>query len=161
MRRFLSLVVLVALVASPFSLKAQRGGGGGAGMPMGGAANRTRLQVLTDAFTLDKDQKTKVKTIMDDAYKSAAPQRAALTQTRAALGTALAAGKPDGEVATATKAYSDAAAAMTALEMKTLSQILASLPQAQKDAGLNEAFYMMRGALADKKWDQTPDSITY
>jgi len=124
--------------------------------------NRTRLQVLTDAFSLDKDQKNEVKILMDGAYKTAAPLRADLTKTRQGLAQAVIGAKPEAEIAAATKAYGAAAAAMTALEMKTLAQMLAMLKPPQRDAGLQEVFYMMRGALqGDKKWDETPDQITY
>lgn len=125
-------------------------------------ALRTRLQVLTDAFSLDKDQKNEVKILMDGAYKTAAPIRADLTKTRLALAQAVIDNKPEAEVAAATKAYAAASTAMAALEMKTLAQMLAMLKPEQKDAGLQEVFYMMRGALqGEKKWDETPDQLTY
>jgi Spy/CpxP family protein refolding chaperone len=123
---------------------------------------RTRLQVLTDAFSLDKDQKNEVKILMDGAYKTAAPIRADLTKTRLALAQAVIDNKPEADVAAATKAYAAASTAMATLEMKTLAQMLAMLKPEQKDAGLQEVFYMMRGALqGEKKWDETPDKITY
>ena len=160
--RAAGLCVLALVLMSGSALVAQgRGAGADGGGPAGGPVNRTRLQVLTDAFTLDKTQKQHVKEMMDAAFKGAAPQRADLVTTRTALGQALAGAKPDAEIAAAVKAYSEAAAAMTAVEMKTLAAILAAVSQEQRTAGTNEAFYMMRGALAGKKWDQTPDSITY
>jgi Spy/CpxP family protein refolding chaperone len=149
----LSLLVAVLLVA---------GVGIRAAVQRADPALRTRLQVLTDAFALDKDQKNEVKILMDGAYKTAAPIRADLTKTRLALAQAAIENKSEADVAAATKAYAAAATAMTALEMKTLAQMLAMLKPEQKDAGLQEVFYMMRGALqGDKKWDETPDQITY
>ena len=147
------LVLALALAAGGVGTAAQRGQN---------LATRTRMQILTDAFALDKDQKNEVKILMDGAYKSAAPLRADLTKTRLALAQAVIATKPDAEVTAATKAYGAAAAAMTALEMKTLAEILAMLKPEQKDAGLQEVFYMMRSALSgEKKWDEVPDQLTY
>jgi len=147
-----SVLVAVVLVAGVGTRAAQRAD----------PALRTRLQVLTDAFSLDKDQKNEVKILMDGAYKAAAPLRADLTKTRLALAQAVIDNKSEADVAAATKAYAAASTAMAALEMKTLAQILATLKPEQKDAGLQEAFYMMRAALqGEKKWDETPDKITY
>jgi len=147
-----AVVLAVALVLGGATTGAQRAD----------PALRSRLQVLTDAFSLDKDQKNEVKILMDGAYKTAAPLRADLKKTRLALAQTVIDSKPEADVTAATKAYGAAAAAMTALEMKTLSQILAMLKPEQRDAGLQEVFYMMRSALSgEKKWDETPDQITY
>ena len=147
-----SVLVAVALFGAPVGISAQRVD----------PATRTRLAVLTDAFSLDKTQKDEVKILMDGAYKTAAPLRADLVKTRLALAQAVIDNKPEADLAAATKAYGAAATAMTALEMKTLAQIVAMLKPAQRDAGLQEAFFMMRGALnGEKKWDETPDQIRY
>ena len=147
-----AIVLALALVVGGVTTGAQRAD----------PALRTRLQVLTDAFSLDKDQKNEVKIVMDGAYKAAAPLRADLKKTRLALAQTVIDSKPEADVTAATKAYGTAAAAMTALEMKTLAQILAMLKPEQRDAGLQEVFYMMRSSLSgEKKWDETPDQITY
>ncbi|MEO7191652.1 MAG: hypothetical protein ABI051_11415 [Vicinamibacterales bacterium] len=148
------------------SVSAQRGGGGGGGRGGGGGGvpftSRTRLFVLTEAFTLGKDQKQQVKDVMDAAFKTAAPIRAELSKTRASLAATVIAGKSGGDLDDATKAYGAAASTMTGLEMKTLAAILNLVKAEQRTAGARTAFFLMRGAFAgEKKWDEVPEGRTY
>jgi Spy/CpxP family protein refolding chaperone len=143
-------------------LQAQRGGRGGGGE--GGAYQFTRLEVLANSFNLTKDQKKTVKTLLDDAHKGAAGTRDALLAAHAAIGTAVAANKGQAEIDAAVKEYARQAAAMSALEMKTLAQLLEQLDPGQRanQAAVRSAFFLMRGIFLDpKRWDAVPDSRSY
>jgi Spy/CpxP family protein refolding chaperone len=143
-------------------LQAQRGGRGGGAE--GGAYQFTRLEVLANSFSLTKDQKKTVKTLLDDAHKAAAPTRDALASSHAAIATAIVANKGQAEIDAAVKQYGQQAAAMASLEMKTLAQLLTQLEPEQRTNGaaVRTAFFLMRGIfLDDKKWDAVPDSRSY
>ena len=169
--RFLSIllgVVVAAAVSQPAF--AQRGGGGGGGRGGGGgggmmpSGERSRLDALEQDFTLTKDQKKTVKTLLDEAHKSAASLRDGLTKTRASVAAAIQGGKGQAEIDVAVKAYGEQAAAMTAIEVKALSDVLKALTPEQraKNAAVSSAFFMMRGAFLDnKKWDDVPSGKLY
>jgi hypothetical protein len=153
-------IVVAGILAVPAF--AQRGGG------RGGAPSidfqLTRLEILSSSFTLTKDQKKAVKTILDDAHKSASPVRDGLTRTRAAISAAVQASKEQTDIDQAIAEYARHAAAMTALEMTALAQIVETLDptQRQNSAGIRSAFFLMRGIFLDKKrWDDVPDSRSY
>jgi Spy/CpxP family protein refolding chaperone len=155
--------LLIVLSAAPLSAVASpqgsRGGGGTAP-----AFQPTRMESLEADFKLTKDQKKAVKTILDDAHKGAAPIREALTRTRAAIAAAIQANKAQPEIDAAVNEYAQQAAAMTALEMKSLAQVLQALEPDQRgnQGALRSAFFLMRGAFLDnKKWDEIPDSRGY
>lgn len=136
-----------------------RGGGGGGRGPM--TDIRGRMEILSDVFDLDKDQKKAVKTTLDAAYKDAAPIRLELKKTRAALGVA-AQGNDAAAIDAAAKAYATQVTAMTDAEMKALALILKPLSQEQKAKGTSAAFFLMRTIfLDDKKWDETPGVDSY
>jgi Spy/CpxP family protein refolding chaperone len=145
---------------------AQRGGGGG-GRGGGGAAfapELTRLESLEAGFKLTKDQKKAVKALLDDDHRSAAPIREGLVKTRSAIAVAIQAGGAQSEIDAAVNAYASQAAAMAALEMKALAQIMEALDKEQRanEAGVRSAFFLMRGIFLDsKKWDEVPDSRSY
>jgi hypothetical protein len=155
-----AVVVVAATLAVPTF--AQRGGGRGGGGTV--TFQLTRLEILASGFDLNKDQKRAVKTILDDAHKSAAPVRERLTSTRAAIAAAIQAGKEQTEIDRAIGDYAEQAAAMTALEMTTLAHVIETLDRAQRgnSAGIRTAFFLMRGIFLDKKrWDDVPDSRGY
>jgi Spy/CpxP family protein refolding chaperone len=150
----------VLLAAGP---AAQRGGGGGGRGGGGGMSPRSRLAILTDGFTLDKDQKDAVKKILDAAYKSAEPARKSLEDARDVIGDAIRAGKSQTEIDQAVAGYAAQSAAMTAAEMQALADVLHALTEEQRanQPAVEAAFYMMRGAFVDKKWDMVPGSRSY
>jgi Spy/CpxP family protein refolding chaperone len=161
-RVLLTAALIVGAAAWP---SAQRGGRGG-GAPGGefGGFQLSRLETLANEFALTKDQKKAVKTLLDDAHKSAAPTRDALASSHAAIGAAIAANKGQAEIDAAVKQYGQHAAEMAALEMKVLAQLLAQLEPDQRSNGaaVRSAFFLMRGAFLDpKKWDAVPDSRSY
>jgi Spy/CpxP family protein refolding chaperone len=158
---FLAVLSIVSLSAAALPQRGGRGGGGGGTAP---PYQATRMESLEADFKLTKDQKKSVKTILDDAHKSAAPIREALARTRAAIATAIQANKAQADVDAAVNSYAEQAAAMTSLEMKSLAQVLQALDQEQRGNAnaVRSAFFLMRGIFLDnKKWDEIPDSRSY
>lgn len=164
MRGIQALVGLVATVvvlgAFPIPASTQRGGSGAPPTPL----EQTRLNILESAFKMNKDQKKAVKTILDDAHKDAASVRESLSRTHAAIAAAIQSSKSQDVVDAAVNEYALHAAAMTALEMQALAQVLHTLDQEQRanGAGVRSAFFLMRGIFLDtKRWDDTPDGRSY
>jgi len=158
-------IMITALTAFPH---AQRGGGGGGRGGSGGGEfggyKLSRLEILTNDFGLNKDQKKAVKALLDDTHKGAAPTRDALLNAHTAIGAAIAADKGQAEVDAAVKQYGQQAAAMAALEMKTLAQLMTQLEPVQRGNGsaVRSAFFLLRGAFIDpKKWDAPPGTQGY
>jgi Spy/CpxP family protein refolding chaperone len=163
-----SRVVIVALAlglmaAATGTVSAQGRRGGRGGQPVNlGPDIRSRMELLTDALSLTDDQKDDVKTRMDTAHKAAAPIRAELARTRAALAAAAANAGGGSEITSAADAYAVAATTMTELEMRTLADILSVVTPEQKKQGTVAAFYLMRGIFLDeKKWNDTPNGRLY
>jgi len=159
----LAVIALVVGISHP--IHAQRGGrGGGSGGGEFGGFPLSRFQILSNDFALTKDQKKTVKTLLDDAHKGAAGTRDALLTAHAAIGAAIAANKGQAEIDAAVKEYGRQAAAMSALEMKTLAEFLLQLDPEQRanQSAVRSAFFLMRGIFLDaKKWDAVPDSRSY
>jgi Spy/CpxP family protein refolding chaperone len=154
-----ALVAVLAFVAVPH-LAAQRGGGGIRSI---GGGTKGRLDAMEAAFTLTKEQKNHVKTLMDEAAKTAIPIREALTKTHADVALAIQAKKSEAEVAAATKAYAEQATAMMALEVKTLAAIMKELTETQRanNAAISQTFFAMRSAFLNKNWNDIPDGKNY
>lgn len=158
-RLIIAAVLAVGVVAGTH---AQRGGGRGGDTGGGGPTTLefSRLEILTQAFKLDKDQKASVKALLDAAHKTAAPLREGLVRTRAAISASIQAGKSQSEIDDGVKQYATQATAMTAVEMKALAQLLKTLQKEQTNAAaVQTAFFLVRGMfLSDKKWDIIPDA---
>jgi hypothetical protein len=152
-------VVVAGILGTP--ALAQRGGGRGSAPS---DFQLTRLEILASSFNLNKDQKKAVKTILDAAHTSASSARDGLPRTRAAIAAAIQANKEQAEIDRAIGAYAEQAAAMTAVEMTALAEIIQTLDPAQRanTAAIRSAFFLMRGIFLDKKrWDDIPDSRSY
>ena len=161
LRRTVVVSVVVALTGAGAAVSAQRGGRGGGTPTTTGAEIRSRMEILTDIFTLDKDQRKAIKESLDGHYKNSAVVRAALKKARTDLGAAVVANKPQPEIDAAVKAYADATAAMADLEMKALADLRALLTTEQQPK-IQPAFNLMRGIfLDDKKWDEIPEIRAY
>jgi hypothetical protein len=161
---FAAMPAVVLAVTLPAAASAPQRGGGGGGGGFAPAPQITRLDSLEADFKLTKDQKKAVKTILDDDHKTAAPIREALARTRTAIAAAIQGGKSQADIDAAVNAYAEQAAAMAALEMKALGQVLQALDQNQRSNtdAVRSAFFMMRGIFLDnKKWDEVPDSRGY
>lgn len=155
-----AVVVVPNLPDAPASLAAQKKK---ASIPDYSRATKGRLDAMEAAFTLTKEQKNNIKTLMDDAHKTAAPIRDALTTTHAAIGAAIQASKGQPEIDAATKAYAEQATAMMALEMKTLAGIMKELTEEQRasSAAISQTFFAMRSAFLNKNWNDIPDGKNY
>src|SRR4051812_4593428 len=78
------------------------GGGGGRGggmdIPSMGAARPTRLDRMSLALKLNKDQKKSLKTILDDGQKEANPVRDQIAKSRQSIGDAIQGSKSPDEI---------------------------------------------------------------
>src|ERR1035441_4838897 len=68
----LSRILLAGLVASTLAF-AQRVGAGRGGSNMSGGVGETRMDRLSSALKLSKDQRKEIKAALDDAQKQATP----------------------------------------------------------------------------------------
>jgi Spy/CpxP family protein refolding chaperone len=140
-------------VPLPRAAQGDRRGGGG-----GGAASLSRMELLTSLFGLEGGQKKQVKSIMDAESKAAASLRDQWTATRAAIGTAIQAGKGPFDIDQAVSRHAADATLMASAEMKALVKIMAVLTAEQKAkvVAIQASAFFMRGAFTGKKWDTTP-----
>src|ERR1035437_4724142 len=152
----LSRILLAGLLASTLVF-AQRGGGGRGGggdiaprMAFGGG---TRLDRLTEALKLSKDQKKDVKAAMDEAQKEATPIQDQMNKSRLAIAEAIAAGKSKEEVDKAVLGEAELETQMTSLELRTFAKVVSSLEVDQKQRGVPAVFAMVRGAFDGKNWN--------
>jgi hypothetical protein len=132
-----------------------RPGGGRGGIAF------TRGELLETGFKMTSAQNKQTKATLDEAQKTAAPLREALTKSRAARLAALQAGRPQTEIDATSQEYAAAATAMTELEMSALGKVLQGLDASQR-ANAGGGFYLMHGMFLDaKRWDDIPDNRSY
>ena len=150
-------ILLAGLLASTLVF-AQRGGGGGgsrgggSNMPYMGSAG-TRLDRLSDALKLSKDQKKDVKAAMDEAQKEATPIHDQMTKTHLSIAEAIAAGKSQEEVDKAVKSQAELETQMTSIELHAFAKVVSFLEVDQKQRGVPMVFAMVRGAFNGKNWN--------
>src|SRR5260370_36396636 len=99
-------------------------------MPFSG----TRLDRMSDALKLTKDQKKDVKAAMDDAQKEAAPIHEQMMQGRLAIAEAIAAGKSPEEIDKAVHSEADLDTQMTSIELHAFAKTVSVLEVDQKHA---------------------------
>lgn len=171
-RAFASLLLIAALagelaggwIGSAVVVRAQ---GIDAPTPTGREpAPTNRLDILAASLGLTKDQKNSVKTRLDAAHKNAAPNRARLLSTRAAIVAAVQAGKPQPEIDAAVAAHAAEITAMTQLEVKALAEVLGMLTPDQQAAartnGIRTPFFLFRAIfLDDRRWNVEPATGGY
>ena len=154
----LTRILLAGLLASTLVF-AQRGGGGGGsrggglGIPSMGFGGGTRLDRMSEALKLSKDQKKDVKAAMDDAQKEATPIHDQITKSRLAIAEAIAAGKSQEEIDKAVHSEAELDTQMTSLELHTFAKVIAFLEIEQKQRGVPFVFAMMKGAFLGKNWN--------
>jgi Spy/CpxP family protein refolding chaperone len=155
----LTRILLAGLLASTLVF-AQRGGGGGGGsrgggggVPSMGFGGGTRLDRMSEALKLSKDQKKDVKAAMDDAQKEATPIHDQITKSRLAIAEAIAAGKSQEEIDKAVHSEAELDTQMTSLELHTFAKVVAILEVDQKPRGVPIVFAMVRGAFLGKNWN--------
>jgi uncharacterized membrane protein len=153
----LTRILLTGLLASTLVF-GQRGGGGGSrgggsNMPSTSFGPGTRLDRLTEAVKLSKDQKKDVKAAMDDAQKEATPIHEQMNKSRLAIAEAIAAGKGKEEVDKAILSEAELDTQMTSLELHTFAKVVSFLEVDQKKQGVPMVFAMVKGAFNGKNWN--------
>jgi hypothetical protein len=149
---------------SPVQPLQQRGvGGARAGGSPAMMMPTDRESVLTAILFLKNDQKKSFKSVMDDAYKSAASLRDDLAKARTVIGELIDQDAPSESISQAAEPYGASAAAMTAAEMKALAQVLALLTEEQRPntGTISTSASIMRGAFIGKKWNTKVDERFY
>jgi hypothetical protein len=152
-------ILLAGLLASTLVF-AQRGGGGGGrsgggsgNMPSVGFGPGTRLDRMSEALKLSKEQKKDVKAAMDDAQKEAAPIHEQMTKSHLAIAEAIAAGKSKEEVDKAIQSEADLETQMVSIELHAFAKVVAFLEVDQKQRGVPMVFAMVHGAFNGKNWN--------
>jgi len=154
----LTRILLAGLLASTMTF-AQRGGGGGGrgggGMNMGGGgfSAGTRLDRMSEALKLTKDQKKDVKEVMDEAQKEASPIHEQITKSHLTIGEAVAAGKSQEEIDKAVHSEAELETQLASIELHAFAKVVASLEVEQKQRGIPMVFAMVRGAFNGKNWN--------
>lgn len=118
-----------------------------------------RHDILIDSFQLSRDQERAVKTILDDASKTAAPVRDAILEARAGILAAIQAARPQEDIDAAAQAYAVQSTAMAEIEMRALAEIVQTLTPEQRtnQAAVLSTFRLMRGAFINKNWNEAPN----
>jgi hypothetical protein len=146
--------LLLAGILATSLASAQRGGKGGASpisMPMGGNTPN-KLEILTETFKLNKDQKKLVKTVLDEGQKEAAPLREEAAKSRQAIGEAVSAGKSQDEIDKLVKSHAGIETQMAGIEMKAFARIFKELDKEQQPRA-QILFQMMNGIFKNKNWN--------
>jgi uncharacterized membrane protein len=154
----LTRILMAGLLASTLVF-AQRGGGGGGGrgggggMPGMGFGAGTRLDRMSDALKLSKDQKKDVKAALDEVQKEATPIHDQMNKSRLAIAEAIAAGKSKEEVDKAVLGEAELETQMTSLELHAFAKVVSLLEVDQKQRGIPIIFAMVKGAFLGKNWN--------
>src|ERR1035437_1663014 len=148
----LSRILLAGLLAS--TLVFARRGGGGDIAPRIAFGGGTRLDRMSEALKLSKDQKKDIKAAMDEAQKEATPIHDQMTKSRLAIAEAIAAGKTQQEVDKAVLSEAELETQMTSLELRTFAKVVSFLEVDQKQHGAaTYVFAMVKGAFLGKNWN--------
>ena len=155
----LKRILLAGLLASALAF-AQGGRGGGGGGGRGGGSNMpsipmsgTKIDRMSDALKLSRDQKKDVKAAMDDAQKEATPIHEQMMQGRLAIAEAIAAGKSQEAIDKAVHSEADLDAQMTSVELHAFAKAVSVLETDQKQRGIPMIFAMVHGAFNGKNWN--------
>jgi uncharacterized membrane protein len=149
----LSRILLAGLVASTL-LFAQRGGGGrGGGSNMSGGVGETRMDRLTSALKLSKDQRKGIKAALDDAQKEATPIYEQLPKSHLAIAEAIAAGKSQAEIDQAVHHHAELETQIASIELHAFAKAVALLEPDQKQVGIPLVFNTVRGVFSGKNWN--------
>jgi Spy/CpxP family protein refolding chaperone len=152
----LTRILLAGLFASTLVFaQGGRGGGsrGGGDMAPMMMSSGTRIDHLSDALKLTKDQKKDIKATMDDAQKDAAPVHDLIVKSRLAIAEAVAAGKPQEEIDKAVRAEAELDTQMASIELHAFAKAVSFLEVDQKQRGVPLMFAIVRGAFNGKNWN--------
>ena len=138
---------------------AQRGGGGGSrgggggGMPSMSFGGGTRLDRMSEAIKLNKEQKKDIKAAMDEAHKEGTPIHEQINKSRLAIAESIAAGKGQEEIDKAVRSEAELETQMASLELHTFAKVVSFLEVDQKQRGVPIVFAMVKGAFMGKNWN--------
>ena len=161
-------LLLTGILACTFVLAQGRGGGGmGGGMGdeggMGGGGRNgdmgsqmpktvSRMDQISEALKLNKEQKKEVKTILDDAQKEAAPVRDQLLKSELAIGDAIQGGKSQDDLKPLIGSEGALQAQMAGIELSAFAKIYKLLDKEQMPQ-TKGVFPMMKGIFNGKNWN--------
>ncbi len=154
---FLRILLIGAIAAA--IVPAQEGGGGGGGRGGGdmGAPNPSarisKLDTMTKACNLNKDQQKQFKTIFSIGSKEAEQIRKQAPQLRNQIAAAVQAGKAKAEIDPLVKSYSEMLAQATAMEIKAFGKAYALLDPDQKKQGGQRVFALVTGMFMKNNWE--------
>src|ERR1039457_924234 len=148
----LSRILLAGLVASTLAF-AQRGGGGRGGSNMSGGVGETRMDRLTSALQLTKDQRKEIKAAMDDAQKESTPVYEQLPKSHLAIAEAIAAGKSQEEIDKAVRHHAELETQIASIELHAFAKAVVLLEPDQKQRGIPLLFATVRGVFGGKNWN--------
>jgi hypothetical protein len=160
--------LLVAGVFATTLVLAQGRGGGGGGMGgggeeggMGGGGGMggmqmpkvvSRMDQISEALKLNKDQKKEVKTILDEGQKEASPVRDQLMKSELAVGDAIQGGKSQDDLKPLINSEAALQAQMVGIEMSAFAKIYKLLDKEQQPQ-TRGVFPMMKGIFNGKNWN--------
>src|ERR1035438_550331 len=149
----LSRILLAGLLASAMVF-GQRGGGGRGGSNMSSMnSGETRMDRLTSALKLGKDQRKDIKAAMDDAQKEAAPIYEQLPKSHLAIAQAIVAGKSQEEIDKAVHHQAELETQIVSIELHAFAKAVVLLEPDQKQVGIQIIFAMVRGVFNGKNWN--------
>jgi len=154
--------ILTGISASTLMF-AQRGGGGGGGgrgygndMPMMQMSSSSRLDRISSALKLSRDQKKEFKASMDEAQKEATPIHDQLMKSRQAIAEAIASGKSPEEITPLVAGSAALDTQIVGIELKTFATFYKSLDKDQQtNPGMRQVFQGMRGIFNGKNWNSS------
>ena len=163
-----SKLLLVGILGVASGFAQGRGGGGGGGMGDGMSADGggmgeggmlpnaprvvNRIDILAEELKLDKDQKKKVKTILDEAQKEANPLREQLAKARLAIGEAIQSGKSQDDIKPLVNGEAVLESQMVGIELNAFAKIYKGLESEQRSQ-TRGLFQMMKGIFDGKNWN--------
>ena len=146
-------ILLAALLASTLVF-AQRGGGGRGGSNAPNmTSGETRMDRITNALKLSKDQRKEIKAAMDDAQKEATPIYEQLLKSHLAIAEAIAAGKSQEEIDKAVHHQAELETQIASIELHAFAKAVVLLEPDQKQLGIPSLFAMVRGVFNGKNWN--------
>src|SRR5580700_4443765 len=154
-------ILLTGILATTLVLAQGRGGGGdeggsGMGGSRGGEGGNiqtprvvNRMDQISEALKLNKDQKKEIKSIMDEGQKEAAPVRDQLMKSQLAIGEAIQGGKSPDDLKPLVNSEAALQAQMVGIELGAFAKIYKLLDKEQQPQ-TRVVFPMMKGIFNGK-----------
>jgi hypothetical protein len=120
---------------------------------MSGIVGETRMDRLTSALKLSKDQRKGIKAAMDDAQKEATPIYEQLPKSHLAIAEGISAGKSQAEIDQAVHHHAELETQIASIELHAFAKAVVFLEPDQKQLGIPSLFAMVRGVFSGKNWN--------